>query len=393
MLALAITTAIQAMVAMAALTLPVMAPEVARVFGTSPAYIGVFVAILYAGAVFSSLGAGSAVARFGAIRTSQAGLLLCAAGLALCAVPWLPAVAAGALVLGFGYGPITPASSHLLARTTPAHRMSLVFSIKQTGVPLGGVLAGAVVPAMLLAWGWQGALLCVAGVNVLCAVLAQPLRAELDADRTSDGPRRFARLAGPLRLVWSHPALRLLAGCSFFFSMAQMTVATYLVTYLTNSLAYGLVTAGFALSVTQVGGTGGRILWGYVADRWLGPRRTLIVLAALMSASAVATTLLHAALPLPVVLAVCAVFGISAIGWNGVYLSEVARQAPAGQASAATGASLAVTFMGAVLGGPLISMLSAQAASYRAAFAAVAVFTAACGLALWRARALASPAR
>ncbi|WP_417276298.1 hypothetical protein [Castellaniella sp.] len=43
----------------------------------------------------------------------------------------------GALLIGLGYGPITP-----------AHRMSFVFSIKQTGVPLGGVLAGLVVPGL-----------------------------------------------------------------------------------------------------------------------------------------------------------------------------------------------------------------------------------------------------
>lgn len=67
----------------------------------------------------ASLAGGTAVARWGAVRVSQA--VLCAAGLALCAVP-------------------------LLAHTMPAHRMSLVFSIKEMGVPLGGVLAGLTVP-------------------------------------------------------------------------------------------------------------------------------------------------------------------------------------------------------------------------------------------------------
>src|SRR6218665_2121030 len=129
---LTVTLTIQAMVSMAGLTMPVMAPVAAPAMGVSPTYTGLYLSVVYIGAVLSSLAAGSAVTRFGAIRVSQYGLLLCAAGLALCAIPSLPSVAMGAFLIGCGYGPITPASSHLLARTTPAHRLSLVFSIKQT---------------------------------------------------------------------------------------------------------------------------------------------------------------------------------------------------------------------------------------------------------------------
>src|SRR3990167_9218835 len=164
-LMLGITLAIQAMVSMALLTLPVMAPVVAAALGISSVYVGVYVAIVYVGAMLASLAAGAAVARFGAIRVSQAGLLACALGLALCAVNSVPVIALGALLIGIGYGPVTPASSHLLARTTPARRLSLVFSVKQTGVPLGGVLAGLIVPSLLLVTGWQGALLL---VSLLC---------------------------------------------------------------------------------------------------------------------------------------------------------------------------------------------------------------------------------
>jgi MFS family permease len=104
-----------------------------------------------------------------------------------------------------------------------------------------------------------------------------------------------------------------------------------------ETLAYGLVTAGLALSPSQVGGVAGRVLWGWVSDRWLGASRMLALLAALMAASALATALLQSALPLVLVLGTLIVFGASATGWNGVFLAEVARQAPAGQASIATG--------------------------------------------------------
>lgn len=390
---LTITLAIQAIVAMALLTLPSMAPRVAQALAISPTYIGLYIALAYVGAMAASLAAGAAVVRYGAIRVSQACLLLCAAGLALCAVPSLTAMAAGALLVGIGYGPITPASSHLLSRTTPAHRMSLVFSIKQTGVPVGGALAGAIVPSLQLFAGWQQALLAVAAANIVCAIVSQPLRAQFDADR--DRSRRLAagHFAQPVRLVLDHPALRTLASCSFVFSIAQLSLTTYLVTYLTDSLAYGLVAAGALLSISQVGAVLGRVAWGYASDRWFGARRMLAMLAALMAVSTLATALLPAHSPAMLVMAVLFVFGASAVGWNGVYLAEVARQAPAGMAGVATGGTLAITFFGIVLGPPLFGAVSGLFGSYRAGFTALAVPLCVCAWALWRTQRAVAPTR
>jgi MFS family permease len=380
--ALAITLAIQALVSMAVLTVPAMAPAMAEALGVSPTLIGAFVAILYVGAIAASLLAGPLVMRFGAIRVSQGGLVVCAAGLALLAwVAWLPATVAGALLVGAGYGPITPASSHLLAKTTPAHRMSLVFSIKQTGVPLGGVLAGALVPALLLAGGTGAALLAVAVGNLACALIAQPLRSALDDDRDAAKPVTFTSLAGPLRVVAAHRELARLSSFSFVFSCVQMCLAAYLVTFLHAALGYSLIAAGIVLSAAQAGGVVGRIVWGYVADRWLDSRRVLALLALAMALCSAGVAALEAGAPLALVMALAIAFGASATGWNGVFLAEVARLAPAGMASAATGGALAVTFLGVVLGPALFGVLSGAFGSYRAGYLALALPAAVC---CWR---------
>ena len=383
---LTVTTAIQAMVSMALLTLPAMAPAVARALAVPSTLVGAYVALCYFAAMLSSLVGGTLVRRLGAIRVSQLGLGLCAVGLALCALPWLPAVALGALCIGAGYGPITPASSHLLALTTPAHRMSLVFSIKQTGVPAGGMLAGALVPGLSLWLGWQGTLLAVAGVCALCAALAQPLRAALDADRQPAQPLALQALFKPIGMVLGHPSLRALAACSFLFSAVQVSTTAYMVTYLNESLGMTLLAAGAALSVSQLAGVVGRIAWGAVADRGLGPRNTLMLLAALMMAGSVLTALLQPQWPTLLIWAIVALLGASAIGWNGVYLATVARQAPPGQAGVATGGTLLFTFMGVVCGSPAFGALAGASGSYRIAFAALALPAAlALGLLVWRA--------
>ena len=378
------TLFIQAMVAMALLTLPVMAPVAAKDLGVSPAMVGFYVSITYAGAMFASLTSGTTVSRFGPIRVSQLGLFICAVGLCLCASAWLPMVALGALLIGLGYGPITPASSQILARTTPPEQMGLVFSIKQTGVPVGAMMAGAIVPSLMLAINWQWSMVMVALACVISALLAQPMRKESDDLRQANLPFQMGTLTQPIRMVLGHRALATMAACSFMFSMIQMSLTTYLVTYLHDDLSYGLVSAGLLLSVTQMGGIGGRIVWGVVADKWLGAQKALALLAALMACSSMATALLLPQLPIWGVWLVLIVFGASAIGWNGVYLSEVARQAPEGKASVATGGTLTFTFLGVVIGPPIFGALSTAFGSYRAGFLALVVTSSLCAWVLFR---------
>ncbi|MFY9346190.1 MAG: MFS transporter, partial [Orrella sp.] len=75
------TLTIQALVAMALITLPVVAPVVAQATGIASTYVGAYVGLVYLAAMFSSVLGGTAVKRFGAIRLSQGCLMLTATGL------------------------------------------------------------------------------------------------------------------------------------------------------------------------------------------------------------------------------------------------------------------------------------------------------------------------
>ena len=368
------TTFVQALVAMALMTLPVVAPAVAKDIGVSTAYLGVYVATVYIGAMIASLLGSAAVKRWGAIRLSQMGLCVDALGLFLCAVPNPICLLIGALLIGLGYGPITPASSHLLIKTTPANQLSFVFSIKQTGVPLGGMVAGALIPSMTIWIGWQWSFITSGIACAVCAYAVQPLRDELDDDR--DPKARFsvvASLVNPLRLVLGLRVLRLLAACSFLFAICQMSLMAYLVTFLYEDLHWGLVAAGAALTLAQAAGVSGRILWGFISDNWRGPIVMLIVIALLLLVAALATPLLTEQTSNWFLFPLLIVFGATAIGWNGVFLAEVARQAPAGQTSMATGGALCITFLGIVMGPSLFGVLAGALHSYGAGYGFLAV--------------------
>jgi MFS family permease len=384
--ALAATLAIQIYASFAANATAVLAPIVAPEFQLPPNLVGVFIGLVYAGSMFASLASGSLIARYGPIRLSQLAVVLCAAGLALIPLASLAPLALVALlvvaplVIGAGYGPITPASSQVLARTAPPSRMALTFSIKQTGVPAGAALGGAILPALALAVGWQHALAATAAFGIFVVLAAQPLRSDLDRGR--DRMRSAFALRGlfaPLRNVLRNRTLLELTVVSFFYAAMQVSLTSFLVVYVTESLGRSLVAAGFSLTVATLGGVVGRILWGFVADAAWRPRTVL----GAIGIGAGALSLALAAYPddgsHALLLALCAVFGATAIGWNGVQLAEVARNAPPGQAAAVTGAAGFIGFSGVVIGPPLFGVLASVSGSYRAGFVAMGLATIACG--------------
>jgi nitrate/nitrite transporter NarK len=267
-------------------------------------------------------------------------------------------------------------------KTTPRERMALTFSIKQTGVPAGAAVAGLIVPPLTVAFGWQSAIVVVAAVCVAMAIVSQPLRAPLDDDRNRGARLSAAALLGGLSLVAQSPALRTMALVSFFYSGMQMSVAGFIVAYLHTEIGLGLVAAGTALTVASVAGVVARIAWGSISDRTGAPRAVLSLIGFLMAAGSVGAALITPSWPMAGVLAVAAALGATAIGWNGVYLSEVARLAPTGETGRATGGCLFFTFVGVVILPFLFGWLQRATGSYAVCFAVAALVCAAVGVLL-----------
>lgn len=371
---LPVTLLVQAASSAALIAPTVAAPRLLAELGAGTVVVGVYVAIVYVAAMLSSQWGATLVRRWGPIRTSQAALAASAVGVMLVATaqPW--AAVAGALLIGLGYGPITPASSEMLARTTPANRYALVFSVKQSGVPLGGVIAALLVPAVLEASGTAWALAWIAALCLASMALAASLRKRLDTWRDPTGPLpSIAQTLGPVRLVLGHPGLRRLALCSVVFSAVQVSLTAYAVTFVHGELGWGLVAAGAAMTVSQVAGAAGRVVWGWVADRRGSARATLLALAAGMAVCGLLMALLRPGTPGVFVVVLLAVYGATAVGWNGVYLASVARRVPPEQAAAATAGSLFFTFFGVVVVPPIFGALGVWAGSLGIAFAALAI--------------------
>ena len=173
----------QAFAYFAALVLPNMAPAVAADLGIDPHLIGFYTGVLYFSSSLGQLSCGGFILRYGAVRMSQASLVFMGLALMMGYFGALPVFAAAAALTGMATSVSTPASSHLLARYSPPKYAPLIFSVKQTGVPVGGLMAGLLVPLLLGVLGWRGAFVACGAFCVIFAIMLQPIRQRFDSDR------------------------------------------------------------------------------------------------------------------------------------------------------------------------------------------------------------------
>jgi MFS family permease len=149
------TFGMQVAIMFAALAVPVAGPLLTAEAGLAPETIGYLIALSYLGTVLYLLVGSPVIPRFGPVRVLQAGATLAGLALLLSASGVVTALFLGALLIGLGNGPTVPAGSRILARTVPPAHRTLIFSVKQAGAPLGGILAGLLLPPLALAFGWQ----------------------------------------------------------------------------------------------------------------------------------------------------------------------------------------------------------------------------------------------
>ena len=376
---LAATIAMQTLSTGAAYSFPAVAPEVARDLGVDGALVGFFISTVYGVGIVSALFSPNFVHRYGAVRVSQAVLAATLAMLLTASTGSLLSIALGAGLMGLAYGAAAPSSTHLLVPRTPKGALNLVLSIRQIGVPLGGVLAGLAMPRLTLAFGWRTALVLeTIPVLVLIGLLQIP-RARWDRPREPGRPIVYASLLQPLGLLRGRPAMRRLALVSFVYSGLQLCFIAFMTVHLTAHAGFTLVEAGQALAIYQLAGVVSRPVWGLIADRWLGAPWLLAIQGLVGCGAAIAAGRFATDWPHAAVLAVCAVGGATASGFTGIAYAEWARLG-AERRTEATGLGAAMMFAGVLVLPSVMSVIVTALGGYRAAYTLVGGLAAASGL-------------
>ncbi len=385
-IALVALLAQQTLTAMSRLVLPVTAPVLAEDLGINPALIGVYSGILSGVAMIVATGCGGLIRRFGAWRISQVALVAMGCGLMAASPGVLAFFVLSAILVGLGPGSATPAGSHVLARYCPPRHAPLVFSIKQSGVPLAGLLAGLAIPFLVLQLGWQGAFVVIGCAYLILALLFQPFRAEFDGDRDRDHRLGFSDFRGSLREVIHDRAIRELALAAFAFVGLQVAFDTFFVTYLVKGLGVSLTAAGSVFALGQGVAVFTRVFWGGLAGRFVPPRHVLAGLAIVMAGAAAAMMLLDASWSLTAIAIVTVLYTATGFSWHGVLLAEVARLAPDGRVASVTGGVLAVIMCAAMIYPICFAAILQATGKYGYGYLMVAVPALLIGIQLFRRR-------
>jgi len=345
----------------------VIAPAIIEDLRLDPAWIGVYFGLMALAALVSQLGCGSFIVRHGAFRVSQIALVLLGAGTALAALGTPLPLILSAIIGGGGGAVSTPASSHLLSRVTSPRYLPLVFSIKQTAVPAGLLLAGLFGPPLTEWMGWRATMLIAAAACMVLVLVLQPMRRTFDTDRVPTRSFRFSDFKSTLSLVLGTRRLRALSFACLAFNGVQAVMTAYFVIYLTT-IGYTPVAAGFLFSVAVAVAVPGRILWGWIGSSYVSPRLMMAGLALGMAGSAVLLALCDASWPPLLVGLVACMLSATALSWHGILLAETARAAPEDMRGGVTGGVLSFGQVGALALPLIYSGFLEQTGSYGIGF-------------------------
>lgn len=352
-----------------------LAPLVVTELGLSRADLGTLAGVTFVTAAVCSIPGGRLVDRVNE-RVVTGGVLLGAvAALGLvAAAPGLGWLVVAAAVSGAAQSLSNPVTNRLVSAHAPAHRLGLFVGVKQSGVQLGQLVAGALLPSIAVAVGWRAAVACLALV-VLSGVAGVRRVLPVAGPRPPDSARTGQRV--PREVWW-------LLGYILLTAAAMQATNVYLPLFAHQRLGIPVTAAGLTAAVA--GGTGvvARIGWSRLAQR-PAARRPLMLGLALAASGGLALLIAAETLALPwLVWPAVVVHGCTALGSNAVVMLTVI-----GLGGRSVGAASGALSFGLYLGfasGPLAFGLAVDGrADFAPAWlaAAVAYLAAALLIALW----------
>ena len=334
---LALGTGAQTAYSAVFLGIPVLAPALQREYDLGLTEVGLAIAAANAGSVFTLLAWGLLADRVGERFVLAAGLAGCGAGLLVAAFAPSFAVLVVALALGGAAGAsVNAASGRAVMSWFRQEERGFALGIRQTALPIGGLLAAVLLPPIEAAGGVRAGLIALAA-GCLAAAIA-------GASGLREAPHEEGELTDighPMR----DPRMWQLSVGSALVLIAQISILSFLILFLHGERGLSTAEAAAVFAVIQALGVAARIITGRWSDRLkarIAPLRKLAL--GLTVTLAAAAVLLSA--PLALLIPVFVAAGALSLSWNGLSFTAAAELAGRRHAGAALGfqqTALAIT--------------------------------------------------
>lgn len=285
---------------------------------------------------------------------------------------WLLAIAMFAA--GIGNALTLPSTTRaIMDWFRPQQGRATAMSIKQTGVALAGVIMALTIPVLVVPFGWRSAMFVVGVATLLAGAISAllytpgPLAHAIERTTLAGG----FRAAEPRRL---RTQMRAIAAFTFCIAGVQLTFQSFFVLFLRDQMHYSLALAGALLALAQGCGVGARIAWSVVSDTLMAQNRrpALAAIAAVAMAATLGLALSTPQTAFGLIVVFAILFGLSAIGWNGIVMVFVTESAGIARAGSAASVNLAASYVAIFVVPPLFGAIVDATHGYQAAFALLA---------------------
>ncbi|MDX6507164.1 MAG: hypothetical protein QOG06_1808 [Gaiellaceae bacterium] len=359
---LAAGTAAQTSFSAVLIGLPVLAPALRDAHGLSLVRVGFVLDGVWVGSLLTLLPWGLLADRAGERLVLGAGLLGCAG--ALVASGYAGGFWALVLLLalaGAAGASVNAASGRAVMQWFPAAERGFALGVRQTAIPLGGLVAALVLPQL----GVRAAFFFLAAMCVVGALFGVAVIREREVEADVLEPRGLGATLRDRRL-W------LLCVGSSFYLVAQLAITGFLVLFLHDERGLSAGAAAGVLGGVQVVAAVLRIGGGRWSDR-VGSRIKPLLLVGLGSSVTLAVAAIALAAPLVVLLPAFVLAGGLAMAWNGLSFTAAAEIAGRSRSGAALGMQQSALAAAGAIVPPAFAAIVA-ASSWRVGFAVAAVF-------------------
>jgi CP family cyanate transporter-like MFS transporter len=321
-----------------------LGPLMVADLGVPTPWLGWLITSTFGFAALLSLWAGPLVNWLGSRRALALLFWSTAGSYSLLAVlPGFGGVVLALTVCGIAQALANPVTNLLIAERVEPRFKAAVVGLKQSGVQVSALFAGALLPTLAAHLGWRGALACLLVPAVLLAALGPRV-----------APGRHA--AKPMRFKVVRPCARL--GLLMSIQLCVGIVLSSFVTFL------GVFAAGHGMSTTAIGGlVAGFGVMGIVARTVLTPLgarmadESWLLLALLLLASVALWLTSQATANSHWLLWAGALgMGLTAVATNAIAMSMVLRDPGFGAPAPSAGLLSAGFFAGFALGPPLFGL-------------------------------------
>ncbi|MDP8959724.1 MAG: MFS transporter [Actinomycetota bacterium] len=360
-LVVGVATFAQAATAFAFLGVGALAGFFQEAFDLSGAQTGLIVTAVGLVPLFALIPVGRLLDRHGERGIVAGGALLLAAGVGAAALaPSYPLLLLLLLLGGAGYATSQPGGSKAVAGWFTARRRGLAMAIRQTGLPLGGASAAAVLPALAAAVSWESALATAALVTAIGGIAFFVLYRQRGGSRDED-----YRLSFHLRGLLAAPGMRAALWAGLAMVGTQFCIISYLMLFLRDVHGLPLTRGAWFLFATQLAGAAGRVVLGAWSDR-LGPGRRMwpVGVSLVVAASSVFTLPLLPAGAYGGLAVLSVGLGFFAFGWYGPWVVHVAEVAPAQAVGLTLALAMTANQLGIVGAPPLFGLVLDVSGTY-----------------------------